>query len=219
MRILVLGDTHFPFTNWDAITECAAFAKSYKPDLVIQVGDFIDAYNWSQYKRSADSPSAHDEWQSTLADIAKFQKLFKSFPMIILEGNHCRRIMMRANESNLPRQLIRNLNEIFPFENFTWHMSPSPLIRDNIQFIHGDELLGNAWQKAQRSGMSVVQGHDHIAYLQYINTFHKQIFGMSVGAFLDPNSIAGRYAAKNIMRMWTGFATVTDGVPALHPFG
>lgn len=218
MRILVLGDTHFPFTNWYAINEVALYAKSYKPDLIVQVGDFIDAYNWSQYKRSVESPNAKDEWDGVLADIARFHKLFKRFPVTILEGNHCRRVMMRAGEANLPKQMIRTLSEIFPFDNFTWHLHAKPFIKDGTAFIHGDEMPGASWQKAQKLGCNVVQGHTHTAHIHYINTFDKRIYGMDVGCLMDTESIAAKYAAKNPMRCFIGFATITDGVPQLYPW-
>ena len=79
-------------------------------------------------------------------------------------------------------------------------------------------MAGNAIQKAGKLGMSLVQGHDHMAYMSYINTFYKQIFGMSVGCMMNPTSIAARYAAKNPMKMWSGWATITNGEPQLHRF-
>ncbi len=218
MRIMALGDTHFPFTRWDALEAAADFAKSYKPDLIIQVGDFIDAHNWSKWTSPTDAPNSHDEWNLTIESVGKFQHMFRKWPVVILEGNHCRRAMMRATESKIPKQLIKTMDEMFTFDNFTWHMSHRPFMRDGVYYIHGDEMGGNAYQKAQRAGHSIVQGHDHAAYLHFINTFERQIFGMSIGAFLDPSSVAGRYAAKNLMKMWCGWSTITDSKPHLYSF-
>ena len=216
MRILVLGDIHFPFVDTHALSTAIEFAKKYKPDRIIQVGDFIDSYNWSLYKRAPDSPSADAEWNQTELLAHRFFKALDKFPLTILEGNHCRRHMLRAFEANLPKRLIRLLPEIFPYENVTWHMQPTPLVVDNIAFIHGDEMGGTAAQKAKTLGNSLVQGHTHQASITFINTFHHQIFSMEVGCLMDGSSIAGRYAAKIPHRMWLGLATITDGHPNLR---
>lgn len=134
-----------------------------------------------------------------------------------ITGN-CRRKMLRAMDVNLPKQLIKPLGELFVDSRCQWHLEIDPLILDNTAFIHGDEMAGNAWQKAQKLGMNLIQGHDHQGYLQFINTFKKRIFGMSVGCMIDGASIAARYAAKNPMKCFLGWATLTDGVPHLYPF-
>jgi len=217
MKILILGDTHFPFTNRTALAATIAFAKTYKPDHIVQVGDFIEGYNWSLYKRAPDSPSAEMEWNQTELMATQFFEQLSKFKITILEGNHCRRYMMRACEVNIPKRLIKTLSDLFPFDNVNWHMNPEPFMLENIAFIHGDEMAGTVAMKAKTLGQSLVQGHTHQASLHYINTFRQQIFGMEVGCLMDSSSIAGRYAIKNPMRTWTGFATITDGVPSLRP--
>lgn len=217
MKILALGDLHFPFVNRTALAAAISFAKSYKPDHIVQVGDFIDGYNWSLFKRAPDSPSAELEWNQTELAVTQFFEQLSKFKITVLEGNHCRRYMLRAMEANLPRKLVKTLSELFPFDNVHWHMTPEPFVLDNVAFIHGDEMAGNVAQKAQKLGMNLVQGHTHLASLSYINTFRQQIFAMEIGALIDGQSIACRYAAKNPMRTWTGLATITDGVPTLRP--
>jgi hypothetical protein len=215
-KLLVIGDTHLPFINWDVVAGCADYAKWYKPDLIIQVGDLIDSYNWSLFKRAPDSPSAACEWDMTVHAVNRFRDYFpRRIPWKILEGNHCRRYMLRAAEVNLPKQLIKTLDFVFQFDNWHWHMKPEPLVIEDIAFLHGDEMPGNAWQKAQRMGMSVVQGHDHQGYLQYVNTFKHSIFGMSVGTMIDADSIVGRYSAKNAMKCWYGWSKIEHGMPQL----
>lgn len=217
MRILVLGDTHLPFTNWAALRAASRFAKSYNPNIVVQVGDFLDAYNWSRYQRAQDSPSAEAEWNEAVLSAHRFFDYFP-YKTTILFGNHDARPAHKAMEANLPKALIKSLDEVFKADDVTFYKNSHPYTIDEMVFIHGDEMGGNAWQKAQKLGKCLIQGHDHVAYLQYVNTFNRQIFGMSVGAFIDINSIAARYAARNLMKCWTGFATITDGVPQLYPW-
>lgn len=219
MKVLVLGDVHLPFTNWDCVEAAAEFAKDYKPDLIIQVGDLIDQYNWSLFRKSPDAPSAAQEFEQTVECFHRLMGMFpKKVPWRVLEGNHCRRHMLRAFDCNLPKQLIKSLDDVLVDERVVWHLSTDPLVADKVTYIHGDEMGGNAWQKAQRMGTCLVQGHDHLGYLQYINTFKSRVFGMSVGTLMDSTSIAGRYAAKNPMKCFLGWATVEDGTPHLYPW-
>jgi hypothetical protein len=215
MRIMFLGDLHAPWILWEVLQAAADFAEEYKPDLIVQVGDLIDAKMWSKHPKDPDD-CASIEWGELEISLERVHKLFPE--LTILSGNHDRRIMNRANDVSLPHQLVKSLKEAFPYKGWTWHVDGSPLIADGIRIIHGDETLGNAWQKAQRMGECVAQGHDHMAYLQYVNTFDRQIWGMSVGTFMDGASAAGRYAARNPFRCWHGWATATNGVPALHPY-
>lgn len=221
MKILVVGDTHLPWTVWDLVQECAKEARRGKYDAIVQLGDFSDQHMWSRHAKYADSPSAELEWDQTEEAVKRFVSLFpKNIPMLILEGNHCRRIMMRATEAQVPRKLVRRMDEIFDLpDNVVWHLDSKPLILDGVRYIHGDELGGNAWQKAQRMGVSIMQGHDHQGYVHYVNTFDHRIWGASAGCMMDAHSIAARYAAKNAMRCWLGWAVVEDSVPRLVPYG
>lgn len=216
MKILVLGDLHFPWHETSCLLACSQFAKNYKPDLVIQIGDIIDGKAWSRFPKDPEDDGPSLEWSKVESSMATMNKLFPQ--LVILQGNHCLRIMHQALSVGIPRQLLRQLNQTFEFPGWHWHVHPQPYVADGIKFIHGDEMPGNAWQKAQKMGRSVVQGHDHQGYLTYVNTFDHQIFGMSVGCMIDAQSIAARYAAKNIMRCWLGWATITNGIPELWPW-
>ena len=214
MKILVLGDLHIPWVEIECLKAAHAFNRKYKADLVIQMGDLIDAKAWSRYPKDPDDLSPHHEWEATEIGIDKLHKLFPE--LTILSGNHDRRPMMRAFEAGIPKKLVRALDTYFDHPGWKWHMGPNPFEADKIAFVHGDEMAGNAWQKAKNLGQSLVQGHDHMAYLHYINTFNRQTFAMSVGCMMDAVSIAARYAAKNPSKMWLGWATITDGEPHLH---
>ena len=216
MKILVIPDTHFPWVDYPCLHACYKFAQIYKPDVVVQVGDLVDQKAWSQYPKDPSDPSPADEWQMTVEGLTYLHKLFPD--LTILEGNHCRRIMCRALEARIPKQLIKTMDQMLNFEGWKWHLDVKPLIIDNIFFIHGDEMPGRAFHKAARVGKSVVQGHDHLGYLEFINTYGHEIFGMSCGSMLDRENLAAKYSAKNLLRSWTGWATVTHGEPALHRF-
>lgn len=220
MKILAIGDTHLPWIDWRAASQLSRFAYDYKPDLIVQVGDFIDAQAWSKHPKHTDAPSPDKEWAMVETAARKFNDLLPdNTRLYIIEGNHDRRHKMRAFEALVPSQLVKPLSSMFPYQNWVWWVQQKPLTLDGVDYVHGDELGGNAVQKAGKTGHSVVQGHLHSdAGIKYINTFHRQLFGMDIGCMMDLKSLAARYANKRMLRSWIGWATITDGVPALHPY-
>lgn len=213
MRVLVVGDLHFPFARWDLIHELYAFATVYKPDVIVQLGDLIDGKAWSKYGKDPNDLGADQEWDAAETDIHKFYKLFKGYKLVFLEGNHCRRIMFRAAEAGLPSRLIPRLHKIFPFKGVIWHMDNTPFEIDGVMYSHGDELIGggNVKQRAMSQGKSFVQGHTHTAELHFISTFNHRIFGAIAGCLVDMRSLGMKYAARNLNRCFLGWMTVTDG--------
>lgn len=217
MKILILPDLHLPHTNWAGLEQAAAYAKIFKPDIVIQLGDLIDAKAWSRFGKDVDDDSPQAEWDAVERDVKRLAKLFPK--MTILSGNHDRRTAAKACEASLPRQLVKSLEEAFGVKGWTWHMSSKPLVVDGIVLVHGDEMAGTPGQKAAKLGKSVVQGHTHKASLTYINTFQHQLFGMEAGCLIDAESIAFRYSARNPMTCFQGFAVIDNGLPVLVPVG
>lgn len=220
MKVAVLGDLHQPWVLWPLIKRFAKWLDSYQPDLIVQVGDFIDGYNWSRFQKHQDAPSPDDEWSMVKASTAKLQAMLPSnLRMHIQEGNHDRRLQLRAMEAQLPGQLVRPLREQFPYGNWEFHVHARPLVIDGVAYIHGDEVSGEGTAKSAAVGRSTVHGHEHAkAGIDYAVTFDRQHWTMNVGCCLDGEAIAARYARKSIVRSWLGWGAVTNGRPELYPW-
>jgi len=215
MKILVIPDVHLPHCDWTALKKVAKFNETYKADIVIQLGDLIDAKAWSKYQKDPDDHSPEREWKMVEKSANRLAQLFPE--MTILIGNHDRRPMAKAMEVGLPKALLKGLGEALGIPGWEWHMGPEPLVVDDIVFVHGDEMAGTPAQKAAKLGKSLVQGHTHKASLTYVNTFQHQVFGLECGHIADIKTIAFRYSAKNPETSWKGFATIDNGVPQLWP--
>lgn len=214
-KILVLGDSHLPYTDFEIIEQARDFARKFKPDIVISTGDMTDQKYWSRFPKSPEDDGGLEEWEKVLKGAKQFAKMFPE--LIILNSNHDRRYLKKASESGLPRVMVKTLSELIPNEGWQWHLGPNPFIYDNIAFMHGDELQGGVRAKAATLGRSVVQGHSHKAELHYINTFDKSVFAMDVGCTVDPTSAAFDYAASSLSKVWVGFGYIENGVPYLVP--
>lgn len=218
-KILILGDIHLPFPDWEAIEAAHKFNKKFKAEIVIQMGDLIDAKAWSQYPKDVDDLNADDEWE---ASYEAAHQLAKYFPeMDVLTGNHEARIQAKATDARLPKKLIKSIDEALDIPGWTFHHSSKPLVLNTpsgkVMFIHGDEMSGTLKQKVSKMGMSVVQGHTHQGEIVHVVNFDKHIFGLDVGCMADMESKAMRYAAKNPTSCFVGYGYIENGIPHLIP--
>lgn len=217
--ICVAGDIHFPFADWDLLREFAKhvkFLRTKKKKLkVVQLGDITDQKAWSRFTGASDDMSPDAEWEGAYHDMHRFHDLVPN--MEIIFGNHDIRQIKAATEAKIPRQLIKSLDEVFPFAGWNWHTANKPLIIDGIMFVHGDEGAGSAIIKAKNTGMSVVQGHDHQMYLEYIKSCGVTRFGLGGGCMIDQTARAFSYAAKNPMGCDTGYSIIAKGIPHIYP--
>lgn len=219
MLTMSIGDPHAPFIDWKCARWLAGIAHDYKPDLVIVHGDTTDGYRWSRFRKNPEALSASAEWDATVTALRRFHDMFdESLPFVILRGNHDERILAQAFEVDIPEKLVKHISEFIPFENWTWHRFNEPFVVDRVKYMHGHEMGGKANDKAARIGRSVVQGHDHRGYLEYVPTSDHQVWGMSVGTIKDSLSYAAEYRQRNPLRNWMGCGLITDGVPHLEPY-
>jgi len=214
--VLFLPDIHAPYHNMDAILWAASLVSKYDVELVVNLGDITDQRAWSRFQQDPD-------FDNPTVEFIKLQKamhwLHGLFPnMVIKQGNHDNRILKKAFEVGLPVGIVNSLEALFPFDGWQWYMENDLIINCNILVIHGDECGGNVIQKAQRFGMSVIQGHTHQASLSYVSIFDKTIFGLEGGCLVDTKSSAFRYASKNPKGCWVGVTLLLDGVPVLLPY-
>jgi hypothetical protein len=61
--------------------------------------------------------------------------------------------------------------------------------------------------------MSVVQGHDHKAAIEYRQVGDKFLFGVSAGNLMDPESKAADYNARSSKGSVQGFLVIKNGNP------
>lgn len=218
--IFVLPDMHLPWGDWGAIEEVAeeiGIAKRRGDDVtVVQLGDLIDARAWSKYPKGPSDENAQQEWDE--AEEA-MERLYDLIPeMNILLGNHDERFAKKATESQLPRQLVRTLDEYFSFDGWVWHTAEIPLEIDGIAFIHGDNFpIPTPTTAALRLGQSVCYGHSHSGHLSYVVTFKRRLFSLNCGWLGDESKSAFNYARKSPNRSFKGYGVIIDGVPHLVP--
>lgn len=216
----VLGDIHTPWCDWDAIEHIAEeikIAKRRGDDVtVVQVGDITDQRMWSKYPKGPEDEHAQREWDEAEEAMDRLYELIPE--MHIIFGNHDLRTAKKATEAQLPKQLVKTLDEYFNYEGWKWHVGDTPLEIDGVAFIHGDEFpIPNPTSAALKLGQSVCYGHTHKAHISHLVTFKRKLFSMNVGWLGDESKSAFNYAKKSPSRCWKGYGVIIDGVPHLIP--
>lgn len=187
-RVLVIGDTHFPFEHPDYLDHCRAVAKFYKTTHTIHIGDEIDNHFASFHETDADGYGGGHELDASIKVLKQYHKAFPHADVII--GNHTRIIERKLNAGGVSKRWMKDLNDVL--EVPTWKYN-THRIYDGVLYIHGEGVTART--RALREGRSVVQGHRHTeGYIWYNPVGGKQIFGMQVGTGIDADAYAFAYA-------------------------
>jgi predicted phosphodiesterase len=187
-RILVIGDTHFPFDLPTYLDFLVDTYQKYNCNRVIHIGDCVDFHALSYHETDADGYSAGDELR-----LAKrhFKRYYDVFPdMDVIWGNHSRMVSRKAMTSGIPKEWIKEFAEVFGVPNWEYHHE---LVVDGVLYIHGEG--GTARGKCKNDLQSVVQGHLHTqSYLEFVVGRNNRVFGMQVGCGIDHEKYAFAYS-------------------------
>lgn len=206
-KIMVMGDTHFPFQCDSTLTAFFQRMDEFKPDVVIQIGDLYDMLAHSKFPRSLNQYNPKQEMDMGRSCAEQFWRATKSIvpnaQCFQILGNHCVRPMKRIIESYPEGEnfVAPAFREFFRFDGVeTIHDIRQELIIDGIVFIHG--YMSSLGQHRDFNLMNVVAGHSHQAGVVYRNTPRGILFEANAGYAGDPTSKALGYTPQRLTR-WT----------------
>jgi len=167
-RILVMGDTQFPYQDAKTLTALERFVYDYEPHVIIWDGDMYDFYPLSKYDQS---PGRASNLQHELDIGQKIQERWANrFPnseRILIEGNHEDRLRKYVWEHSG----IASLRGLDPTSLLSaggsWRVLPyGSQVRINDLIIeHGEAVRSKsamtAWAMYTKRGMSGICGHTH----------------------------------------------------------
>ena len=211
-RVLVIGDTHAPFTLDGYVDHLKKMYKKHKCTEVVHIGDVIDGHYSSFHVSDPDGMGGGTELEAAIKQVAE---LYKAFPhATVILGNHDRIVTRKAKMANLPSKWVRDYNDVLETPNWEWKIDHQI---DGVLYQHGEG--GTARTMMKHYGMSIVQGHRHSEmYIEYLHTVGGSHFGMQVGCGVDRSSYAMEYA-RAYKPQALGCGIVIDGeVAILEPF-
>jgi hypothetical protein len=215
-KILVIGDTHFPYSHPECIEFLAKLNKYYKPDTVIHIGDEADYHSQNFHGVDPDLPSAFDELEVTKSWIKRLEKIFPK--MTLLESNHGSLVLRRAVANKMSRRFIKPYNDILEV-NKKWEWKDKHIIKtdkNTICFAH--QFSKDIAKAVKETSMCCVQGHFHtVSEVKFVANDFALNWGISTGCLVNKDSLSMAYMKVNVAKPILSCALITDGIPAITP--
>lgn len=191
-NILVIGDTHEPFSQEGYLEHCREVQERFDCGTVVHIGDVIDNHFSSYHEIEPQGLGADDELDRAISRVKDWGYTFPEVRVCI--GNHDRVVHRKAKTAGLSSKWIKDFHEVFGLDG--WTFDESHMIH-GVLFEHGNGRSGYkaALDKALHKRVSVVQGHIHTqGSVMYSESQWDRMFGMQVGCGIDENTYAMAYA-------------------------
>lgn len=217
-RVLIISDCHIPYSIKGYVRFLAYLKEKFKPEIVINIGDEIDAHAMSFHDSDVDLFSAGHELDRAIIEIQ--EGLHKLFPeMILLESNHGSMVLRRAKHHGLPVRTLKPLPELYETPKWSWHEDILlKTDRGRVYLCHGKS--GAYGRLPKEMGASTIQGHFHG---KFEITYHRSVlstrYSMFVGCLADSESLAMAYGRNNVGIPILGCGGIrSNGEPVLFPY-
>jgi len=217
-RILVIGDTHFPFVHKPTLERIYEFAQKVQPTIIIQVGDLLDLYAQSKFPRSLNhyGPEEEERLGMVMANEmwSSLKKICPKAQCYQLLGNHDIRPIKRVLEAapSLEHVVKSHYKNLIRFEGVTTIDDyRQELIIDGIVFHHGyRSQLGSHRDYVLRN---FVCGHSHKGGVVFKRLREEIIWELNAGFVGDADAKALSYTAQKIHDQTLGWGYIDEYGP------
>lgn len=190
--IMVIGDTHEPFTHPNYLQFCKDIHDEYGCKTVVHVGDMADNHYPARHDTETDAMGGTAEYLETLKGVQKWTKAFPKAKYCL--GNHDRIPERQAAKMGLSSGFMKSFSEQWNLPK-AWDVATQHII-GGVLFTHGLNCCGKtgAMNLAIQERMSSVIGHAHsFLSVNYNANPRDLIFGLNVGCGIDVDAYAMRY--------------------------
>lgn len=215
-NILIIGDTHEPFTKEGYLAFCRQIQEEYDCGTVIHIGDLTDNHAVSYHEKDPEGLSAGSEFNAALNACKKWYYTFPNVKICI--GNHDALPFRKAFTAGLPKGWLKTYQELLQSPP-TWEWDFKHII-NGIIFQHGTGLSGEmaAINTARENRQSTVIGHLHtVCNTRYLASYKDLIFGLTVGCGIDHEKYAFAYGKENSRKPVIACAVIINGIPINIP--
>jgi len=221
MKILCVGDTHFPFVKQVYLNKVYDWTVVNQPEVILQIGDLYDMYSFSRYTQAINYMTPEQEVKKGRIQAEKMWTQFKIIApqakRYQLMGNHCGRIIKRVLE-NLPgldarikvkgkTMKLHNIDELFKFDDvYSLLDYRAELTLHNTLFIHG--FKGNIGEHVKYFRRNVVTGHLHRGGIVYLRQGNKTFWELNCGYLADNSKLPFQYGETKTSNWTPGFGVL-----------
>lgn len=210
-RLLILPDTHAPFEDRQAWNAMLDFAKDFKPDTIVHLGDLADFYCVSEHDK--DPRRAHnlvEESQITNNLLDQLDGL-KAKRKVFCTGNHEQRAE-RAIMRHVPGLAgAVSVDSLLHLTKRGWHVEPymEPVKIGKLMCVHdiGRSGANAVRQAAVATGSSIITGHGHRLESLYFGTTTGERHVSAMAGWLGLADEAKYTSPVNKAAWQHGFAT------------
>lgn len=213
-RILVLSDTHFPYSHPDTIPYLKAIKKKYSPDRVVHIGDEADFHAFHLlFNPDPDLYSPGHEADKAVEDLKLLKRIWDKIDFV--DSNHKGRVKKKSKASMLPKRFMKAYRDAIEApKGWKWHKQLFLTMSNGEKVCFRHEFKGVPIAAAQKMGCSVVQGHKHTrCEIIFNRTPTKILFAVTVGCSIDTESAAFEYDEENLSRPIISHTLIEEGNP------
>lgn len=212
-NVLVIGDTHEPFTRQGYLEHCREVQERFNCGTVIHIGDEVDNHALSYHESSAEADSVAGEFSKAMSRMKEWYRVFPEVTVIV--GNHSSLPFRKANTAGLTKRFLKAYEDIWEApKGWSWKVNHEYL---GVYYTHNASTKPLTMAVNRRQ--SVVAGHHHTsASIEWNVSKKDKIFGMLTGCGIDDSSYAFAYAKDNAKKSIISCAVVLNGeIPIILP--
>ena len=229
MKILAIGDTHFPYVDRKALDRVYDFAERKQPDIIVQMGDLYDLYNFSRYPKSLEVASPRTELRKAIAAATEMwltlHALCPDARRVQLLGNHddriSKQILGKAPEMEGLLDVL-DFQRIWRFEGVTTAPSSDQEVvikhptQGEIWFHHGHR--SRIGDHAIYNQANTVTGHLHKGGAVFKGYRDRTRWELNAGYIADQTKKPLQYNAQKYADTTPGMGYIDDDGPRFIPF-
>lgn len=209
-NVLIIGDTHEPFTKDGYLEFCREMQEKYNCGTVIHIGDAVDNHAVSYHEKDPNGMSAGDEF--SLAK-QRMKRWYYTFPNVkVCIGNHDALPFRKIFSAGLPKEWLKSYQELLESPK-TWEWDFIHQV-NGVIYQHGTGTSGEmaAINSARENRQSTVIGHLHtVCNIRFLASYKDLIFGLTVGCGIDHSKYAFAYGKEQPRKPVVACAVILDG--------
>lgn len=215
-RILVISDTHYPYSHPDTTAFLYALNDKHDFTRVIHIGDEVDLHSASFHEKDPDLYGAGHELSAAITGLGP---LYSAFPRVdVMDSNHGALYKRKIKHHGLPESVLKSSRDILSApKGWKWHDELIVTLPNSKKVLFHHGKTPNALAHAKSIGMSTVCGHFHTSFsIQKFQTPLTSGFAMIVGCLIDPKSRAYGYQKNQVFKPIIGCGMILDSQPRLE---
>lgn len=188
-RFVVLPDIHFPWADADALRAALEFTRAYKPHVICQLGDLLDAYELSSHEKDRSIP-LQDEIDESIAFLDCLRRQHPKARIAWTRGNHENRAARYIRRNARALKGVSGLSwrdwlhlDAFGIEDYAYNDAFEPFGRFVLRIEHGHKANaagpGRYYLRTRRC--CGISGHTHRLSKTWASDMRDQLWWIEAG--------------------------------------